>query len=133
VSEVSIGEKPVSPTIPVLQTYPGTAGARQEKTMANRVRELTLEGGEKVLIEAHDVGGEVERVGIGDKAAKTFEVAWDAVTPVVKALARKLVAAAPAEAQVKFGVKVSTELDAIIASTRGEANFEVTLTWKPQK
>jgi hypothetical protein len=34
---------------------------------------------------------------------------------------------------VKFGVKMSTELDAIIASTKGEANFEVTLSWKPPK
>src|SRR5437868_1212812 len=99
----------------------------------NRVRELALQDGQKVLIEVYDVGGEVERVGIGDKVAKTFEAAWDAVVPVIQALSKKLAAAGPTEAQVKFGVKVSTEFDAIIASAKGEANFEVTLSWKPQK
>jgi hypothetical protein len=100
--------------------------------MANRVKEIAFENGETVLVEVYDVGGDVQRVGIGDKARKTFEAAWDAVQPVIQALAKKAVVAGPTETQIKFGVKVSAELDAIVASTRGEANFEVTLSWKPQ-
>jgi Trypsin-co-occurring domain 1/CYRIA/CYRIB Rac1 binding domain len=106
---------------------------RKELAIVNKIRELALQDGQKILIEVYDVGGEVERVAIGDRAAKTFEAAWDAVMPVVQALSKKLVAVGPTEAQVRFGVKVSTELDAIIASTKGEANFEITLSWKPQK
>ena len=51
--------------------------------------------------------------------------------PVVHSLAKKIVACGPTETQIKFGIKVGTDLNAIIASARGEANFEVTLSWKP--
>ena len=100
--------------------------------MSTRVVAIPTESGGKVLVEVYEVGGDVERVGVSDKVAKTFEAAWDAVQPVIKALATKLAACGPTEAQVKFGVKVSAGLDAIIASTKGEANFEVTLSWKPK-
>jgi hypothetical protein len=99
------------------------------------VRTISFEDGQQVLIEVYDaeIPGDVERVGIGDKAKKTFEAAWNAVQPAIKALARKLTELGPTDAQIKFGVKVSAELDAIIASTKGEANFEITLAWKGQK
>lgn len=99
--------------------------------MATRVERLPLESGGHVLIEVYDVEGDVERVGVGDKAAKTFEAAWDTVMPVVHSLAKKIVACGPTETQIKFSIKVGTDLNAIIASARGEANFEVTLSWKP--
>lgn len=101
--------------------------------MVTRIEAIPTEGGGKVLLEVYEVEGEIEKVGLGDKAAKTFEAAWDTVQPVIKLLAAKLAACGPTEAQVKFGVKISAELDAIIASSKGEANFEITLSWKPQK
>jgi len=101
--------------------------------MAIQVKRLPLESGGHVLIEAYDVEGEVERVGVGDKAARTFEAAWDTVVPVIDSLASKIAACGPTETQIKFGIKVGTDLNAIIASAKGEANFEVTLSWKPPK
>ncbi len=101
--------------------------------MAHRVEKLALETGEHILIEVYDVEGELERVGVGDKAAKTFEAAWDTVQPVILSLAKKIAACAPTETQIKFGIKVGADLNAIIASAKGEANFEVTLSWKPRK
>jgi Trypsin-co-occurring domain 1 len=99
--------------------------------MATRVEKLSLESGGQVLIEVYEVEGEVERVGVGDKAAKTLEAAWDTVVPVIQSLSKKIAACGPTESQIKFGVKVSTDLNAVIASAKGEANFEVTLSWKP--
>ena len=101
--------------------------------MSTRIERLPLADGGHVLVEAYEVEGDVERVGLGDKAARTLEAAWDQVMPVVRSLAVKLAACGPTEAQIKFGIKVSADLNAIIASSKGEANFEVTLSWKPQK
>jgi hypothetical protein len=99
--------------------------------MATQVAKLALENGGHVLIEVYVVEGEVERVGLGDKAAKTFEAAWDTVVPVMQSFAKKLPTYGPTETQLKFGIKVGADLNAIIASAKGEANFEVTLSWKP--
>ena len=100
--------------------------------MATRLEKIALEHGGHVLVETYEISDDLRRVGIGDKAAKTFEAAWDDVQPVIQSLARKMAELAPAEAQVTFGVKIGTNLDAIIASATGEANFEVSLTWKPK-
>jgi hypothetical protein len=101
--------------------------------MEKRVEAISLENGQKVLVEVYETEGEVERVGVGDKAAKTFEAAWDTVQPAVQALAKRIAQAGPTETQIKFGIKISADLNAIIASSKGEANFEVTLSWKPQQ
>jgi hypothetical protein len=98
-----------------------------------RIAKVPLEAGGHVLIEVYDVDQDLKRVGVGDKAAKTFEAAWDSAMPVIRSLSKRLAECGPTEAQIKFGVKVSTDLNAIIASARGEANFEVTLSWKPAK
>lgn len=103
--------------------------------MPTRVEKLSLEDGGCVLVEVYDVGveGAVERVAVQDKAAKTFEAAWDTITPLIHSLSKKIVALGPTETQIKFGIRVAADLNAIIASTKGEANFEVTLSWKPYK
>lgn len=98
--------------------------------MATRLEKLPLESGGYVLIQVYEVEGRVERVGIGDKAARTFEAAWDTVSPVIDTLAKKIASCGQSETQVKFGIKIGADLNAIIAGTTGEANFEVTLTWK---
>ena len=99
--------------------------------MAIRVEQLKLESGGSVLIEAFDVEGAVERVGITDKAARTFEAAWSTVLPVIQSLSKKMADCGPTETQIKFGIKVGTDLNAIITSAKGEANFEISLSWKP--
>jgi hypothetical protein len=100
--------------------------------MAVRIEKVPLENGGHVLIEAYELPGDVRRVGVADKAAQTFEKAWDSVVPVVQSLATKIVDLGPIETQVKFGIKVGTDFNAVVASAKGEANFEVTLTWKPK-
>lgn len=58
-----------------------------------------------------------------------------AVEPAVLAardVLDRVKALSPAEVEVKFGIKVSGEAGWIVAKTAGEANFEVTLTWKSE-
>jgi hypothetical protein len=98
--------------------------------MQVRVEKVKLENGQHVLIEAYEVAGDLRRVGVADKTAQTFEKAWDSVVPVFQSLAKKMVDLGPVETQIRFGIKVGTDVTAIIASAKGEANFEVTLTWK---
>lgn len=40
---------------------------------------------------------------------------------------------APDEIEVKFGIKVSGTMSWLIAKAATEANFEVTLTWRPDE
>lgn len=42
-------------------------------------------------------------------------------------------ASRPDEIEVKFGIKVSGTMNWLIAKAATEANFEVTLTWSPDK
>jgi Trypsin-co-occurring domain 1 len=101
--------------------------------MASRIEKLDLEGGGHILIEVHDVETSVERIAITDKAAKTLETAWDSIVPVVRSLSKKLADCGPSEAEIKFGVKIGSDLNAIVASAKGEANFEVSLSWKARE
>ena len=58
----------------------------------------------------------------------------EAVEPAVegaKAVLDKVREAGPDEIEVKFGIKVSGDMNWFIAKAATEANFEVTLTWKP--
>ena len=98
--------------------------------MATQVKKIPFENGGHVLVEVYDVEGEVERVGVGEKAAKTFEAAWDTVVPVIQTLTKKIAACGPTETQIKFGIKVGADFNAFIAAANGEANFEVSLSWK---
>lgn len=58
----------------------------------------------------------------------------DAVAPAVegaRAVLDKVREIGPDEIAVKFGIKVSGDMNWLIAKAATEANFEVTLTWKP--
>jgi hypothetical protein len=96
--------------------------------------------GQNVLVEV-DVDESTEAIApasrAGDlaaKAGKTFERAFEDVRPVADAIVRGLGGAAvrPDEIVVTFGLKMSVGAGAMIASTSGDANFEVTLTWAPK-
>jgi hypothetical protein len=57
----------------------------------------------------------------------------EAVTPAVeaaKAVLEKVKEARPDQVEVRFGVKASGEAKWLVAKAAGEANFEVTLTWR---
>ena len=68
---------------------------------------------------------------IAAKASKKFEDALNAIKPVANAVINKVKSLnEPAdEVGVKFGIKMSAELGAIIASGSGEVNYEITLKW----
>ncbi|MCK2218095.1 hypothetical protein MF672_030530 [Actinomadura sp. ATCC 31491] len=58
----------------------------------------------------------------------------DAIGPAVEAaqaVLERARAAAPAEIQVKFGIKVTGTMTWLVAKAATEGNFEVTLTWRP--
>ncbi|GAC1404521.1 MAG: CU044_2847 family protein [Ktedonobacteraceae bacterium] len=100
-----------------------------------RLVSFPLEDGSSVTVEVDEpeTGGTV-RAARGDtveKAKETLETALDKVLPMAKSVVGKLRAmdGAPDEFEVKFGVKLTSKADAIIASAAAEANFEVNLHW----
>ncbi|MEU6674481.1 CU044_2847 family protein [Streptomyces sp. NPDC046853] len=67
-------------------------------------------------------------------AAEIVGQVREAVRPAVEAARTVLDQAAalrPAEVQVKFGIKVSGTANWIVAKASTDANFEVSLTWRP--
>ncbi|MGF1494399.1 MAG: CU044_2847 family protein [Microcoleaceae cyanobacterium] len=74
-------------------------------------------------------------IGIGDeavqKAKQKLGQALSSIRPVANAIIEKVESLnQPAdEVEVKFGVKMSSELGAIIASGSAEVNYEITLKW----
>jgi hypothetical protein len=99
-----------------------------------RIVEFPLESGGSILIEVDDPTD--TRIGLGNKVAKkaqqTFESALENVKPLAKAILTKVrdLNDPADEVEVKFGIKLSTELGALIASGNSEANCEITLKWK---
>ncbi len=109
-----------------------------------RLVEFPLQEGGTLLVEVDEPkryaetttrGGVVKaaRPGeIADKAQDTFEDALDKIKPAAQAIIDKLRALsdAPDEIGVEFGIKLSAEDGAFIASAGAEANYTVTLTWR---
>jgi hypothetical protein len=102
------------------------------------VIQLKLENGEDFFIEVEKKSSGIKRTTGGvpipdvDKVGTTFEQALDRqVIPVAQAaLGRIQQGLSVNEVELKFGVKVTAETGAIIASVGGEVNFEITLKWK---
>ena len=100
-----------------------------------RIVEFPLENGDSILVEVDEPALTDDRIGIRDelvqKAHQTFESALNKVEPVANAVITKVRSLnQPAdEVEVKFGVKMSAELGAVIASGNGEVNYEITLKW----
>ncbi|MFZ1029666.1 MAG: CU044_2847 family protein [Limnoraphis robusta] len=74
-------------------------------------------------------------IGLGDEtviqAKQTLAKALSSIQPVANAIIKKVKDLnQPADAvEVKFGVKMSAELGAVIASGSAEVNYEITLKW----
>ena len=103
-----------------------------------RLVEFPLDGGGSVLVEVEDVAstGPVTR-GLRDQrvaetAQQSFEQAISRVQPAANALLGRLRAMAdePDEVVVEFGLELSAEAGAFIASASTSANFSVSLTWR---
>lgn len=99
------------------------------------IKSMRLEDGATILIEVDDRNADnrENRMGIGGTAAKTFDEAWQSIIPIVHAMKKSLASLTVDQAQIKFGVKIGSDLSAFVASANAEANFEVVLTWKPSR
>ncbi len=99
--------------------------------------EFTIEGNQKIFVEIEQspVGGlkpiSRDRHEIAAKAQKTFEEAMDNLQPMIKVIKSRLdnMTQPAEEVEVKFGVKLSSEVGAILASVGGEVTYEITLKW----
>ncbi len=104
-----------------------------------RLVEFPLELGGSVLVEVDEPpGGPVMR-GIGkdrsalvEKADETFEDATAAVMPAARSLIARLqsIDDPPDEVGIEFGVQLSAQTGAFIASVAAQANFKVSMTWR---
>jgi Trypsin-co-occurring domain 1 len=107
--------------------------------MVKRLVEFSLEEGGSVLVEIDEPpAGPVTR-GLGkdhsalvEHASKTFEDATATITPAARSLMARLrsVEDAPDEIGIQFGVQLSAQTGAFIASVAGQANFTVSMTWR---
>ena len=104
-----------------------------------RLVEFPLEQGGSILVEIDEPpGGSVMR-GLGkdrsalvEESEKTFEDATAAVTPAARSLIARLrsIEDSPDEVGIEFGVQLSAQAGAFIASVAAEANFRVSMTWR---
>ncbi len=104
-----------------------------------RLVEFPLDQGGSVLIEVDEpmTGPTVRGLGkdrsaLVEEADKTFEAATAAVTPAARSLIARLrsVEDPPDEVGIEFGVQLSAQTGAFIASVAAEANFKVSMTWR---
>lgn len=104
-----------------------------------RLVEFSLDQGGSVLVEVDDPptgpvmrGLGKDRSALVEEADKTFEEATAAVTPVARNLIARLrsIDDPPDEIGIEFGVQLSAQAGAFIASVAAEANFRVSITWR---
>ena len=104
-----------------------------------RLVEFPLDQGGSVLIEVEEPpagpvtrGFGKDRTALVEQADKTFEDATAAVTPAARSLLARLrsIDDPPDEIGIAFGVQLSAQAGAFIASVAAEANFTVSMTWR---
>jgi hypothetical protein len=103
--------------------------------------EFALKNGDSIIVEVEEPqpeGGVVPAARAGEivvKASRNLEAALEKIKPAAEAIITKLndLRYKPDKIEVEFGVRLSADAGAIIASTGAEANFKVTLGWSNQK
>jgi hypothetical protein len=104
-----------------------------------RLVDFPLEQGGSILVEVDEVSAGPAMRGLGkdrptitDRTNQTFEEATATVVPAASGLLSRLRAAHdPAEEiSIEFGVQLSAQTGAFIASAAVEANFRVSMTWR---
>jgi hypothetical protein len=106
--------------------------------MAGRLVEFPLEDGGTILVEVADAHTEgrvtrgLDRDGLTEQTQHTFEQAISRIQPAATSIIAKLrgIPEAPDEVNVEFGLELSAEAGAFIASASTSANFKVSLTWR---
>jgi hypothetical protein len=100
--------------------------------------EFQVGEGESILVEVDDVeSDEIKPASkspgeIAAQASKTFAEAIEPLRPMISNIKQRLdMATDPAdEVEVKFSVKLSAEVGAVLTKVGGEATYEITLKWQ---
>jgi hypothetical protein len=102
-----------------------------------RLVEFPIQDGEVILVEVDDVEYSdsttrrgLSPSGVTERAKVSFEEALDQAQPVAAVLMDKLRSLGPDEATIEFGMKLSADVGAILASASSEAHYKVTLKWQ---
>jgi Trypsin-co-occurring domain 1 len=104
-----------------------------------RLVEFPLDQGGSVVVEVDEPSAGAVTRGLGrdratliEEANKTFEDATAAVAPAARSLIARIrsIADPPDEVGIQFGVQLSAQTGAFIASVAAEANFTVSMTWR---
>lgn len=105
--------------------------------VATKLVEFDVGDGRTVLMEVEEIKSRnIDSVSISGreiaaKARKSFSDALKTLEPTVDLIHQRLSGMAnPAdEVEVKFSVKLSAEVGAVVTKVGGEANYEITLKW----
>jgi hypothetical protein len=105
--------------------------------MTELTRFELAEGG-SVVVEVDEPTGisRVSRQGrVFEATGETFERALAQVRDAATAALRQFrtMSRRPDKVELKFGVKMDAEVGAVIAKSKLEGNFEVTLTWRAEQ
>jgi hypothetical protein len=78
-----------------------------------------------------DAENDIKLAGWINKDTRIFEEALDEINPAMQIILNKLLNLSnnPKELAIEFGIKMTSNVGAIIASTGMEANFKVTLIY----
>lgn len=103
-----------------------------------RLIEFPLEDGSTILVQVDEPqleGGTVRVArpgGVAEKARITFEEAVSRTRPAAERIIAILsdMSHPPDQVGVEFGISLSAEAGAFVASVSAEANFKVILTWR---
>jgi Trypsin-co-occurring domain 1 len=101
--------------------------------------EFPLEDGSSVLVEVEEAAESPGRVTRGwreervtARAQSTFEESIGKITPATRSMVERLrdFPDPPDQIEVEFGIRLSGEAGAYIATVAAEANFRVSVSWK---
>ncbi len=87
-----------------------------------------------VLIEVPQPSGGLQQASRGSdaiqEATKSLGEAWKGIRAQANALIQELESMPVSEAEIKFGVSTTGELDFVVSKLGVGVNYEVTLKWK---
>jgi predicted RNase H-like HicB family nuclease len=99
--------------------------------------EFPLKTGGAIVVEVDEPLTEGRAVKVSrsnevmQKARETLEDAVEKIKPAAEVILKRLrsLDLKPDEIAIEFGIKMSAEAGAFIASTAGEANFQISMKW----
>jgi hypothetical protein len=109
----------------------------QKLCFMSKLVKFDVGNGETVLVEVETVeSGNIEPVSklpgeLAAKARQTLSEALDGIAPMVRTMKKRLndLTDPGDEVEVKFSVKLSGEIGAVVTKVGSEATYEITLKW----